>query len=286
MLDIYDGSKQLLSDNPKGLYFLTGPDYGVKKSYIDIISSKYDEVINLENLQSLIITLNQKSIIPRKDSVYVVRYDKEFIKNISNIDIKSIYNLKIPGIILCLYDDDSSEKKLDKYFSDKVIRVNNFSDNIALKHLKDKYPNINSKSISACISLSNDYYEADNFCNILSILSNSNIDMDVDIRFLFGKDLQYSESRFTKAIMDRNINAYLRELDGYEGDSNLVFYQILNTLMTMYKSGNHSNNKLWNKDNIINMFNEVYNQLKLIRQYKYDINLSLSYIGCLLMFKV
>ena len=299
MLSIQEGAKEIYSDSPKSVYFLTGPEYGVKKQYIDVLAKHYDGLIeNQSNFADLIETFSKKSLIPRPNKVYVIRYDKDFI---SKID-ENILKLNIPGTILGIYEDDSDEAKLDKKFPKNTLRINRLSKNIMSKHLSKQFEGIPSTLIETISSITDDFYKAQLVCQSLMNLSSDMLHSisKSEVKSLFGYNNQYDTSRFKDAILHRNFKAAINEIDAFEGDLSLLLYDILSVFINIskildkpeYNSYNPSNQdpdfaKNWNIYSVKRMYDIAYEQLEMLRNYSsYSPYVSLIYICSLLKFEV
>lgn len=299
MLSIQEGAKEIYSASPKSVYFLTGPEYGVKKQYIDVLTKHYDGLIeNQSNFADLIETFSKKSLIPRPNKVYVIRYDKDFI---SKLD-ENILKLNIPGTILGIYEDDSDEVKLDKKFPKNTLRINRLSKNIMSKHLSKQFESIPSTLIETISSITDDFYKAQLVCQSLINLSNDTLHSisKSEVKSLFGYNTQYDTSRFKDAIRHRNFKAAINEIDAFEGDLSLLLYDILAVFIDILKVLDMNKHnlyslrndipevvKIWNISSAKHMYDIVYDQLEILRNYSsYSPYVSLIYICSLLKFEV
>lgn len=294
MITVQDGVKQIYSDSPKPVYFLTGPEYGVKLQYINVLASRCnDQIEEYPSVLNFIDTFKKKSLIPRTNKVYIVRYDKEFISKIS-LDILKV---SIPGHLICLYQDDSDEAKLDKVFPDNVLRVNKLTPAIELKHLSKEFESLPELLIESIIEISPDFYSAKLVCNSISYLPKNiihNISRS-DLKSLFGYSVEHDSMSFKTAIASRDFKLAVNEIESYEGDLSLLLYDVLSTLLELFKvcEKNYSDSfvkpyvQKWDRASIVNMYNEVYSQLDMLRNYStYSPYISLMYICSLLQFKL
>lgn len=294
MISIQDGAKQIYSDNPKSVYFFTGPEYGVKKQYIEVLASKYNNQIEeYSTFSNIIETFSKKSLLPRSNKVYVVRYDKDFI---SKLDSK-LLSIKIPGAVVGIYQDDSDEAKLDKKFPDNVLRVNKLTPAIELKHLSKEFGSLPELLIKSIIEISPDFYSAKLVCNSISYLPKNTIHniSRSDLKSLFGYFVEHDSMSFKTAIASRDFKLAVTEIESYEGDISLLLYDVLSTLLELFKvcEKNYSDSfvkpyvQKWDRVSIVNMYNEVYSQLDMLRNYStYSPYISLMYICSLLQFKL
>ena len=294
MITVQDGVRQIYSDNPKSVYFFTGPEYGVKLQYIQILADKCDNQIEEYNSISQVIeTFSKKSLIPRPNKVYIVRYDKEFLSKIST----ELLKIKIPGYLVCLYQDDSDEAKLDKVFPDNVLRVNHLTPAISFKHLSKEFSTLPEMLIKSIIDLSPDFYSAKVMCQAAAYLPKSEIHniSKSELESLFGYEIKHETETFKTAIASRNFKVAVQEIEAYESDLSLLIYDMLSTFLEIYKvlEKSYSDSFVkpylnkWNVTSVVNMFNVAYEQLELLRNYStYSPYVSLMYICSLLQFKL
>ena len=294
MITIQDGVRQIYSDNPKSVYFFTGPEYGVKLQYIQVLADKCgNQIEEYNSISQVIETFNKKSLIPRPNKVYIVRYDKEFISKIS-LDVLKI---KIPGYLVCLYQDDSDEAKLDKAFPDNVLRVNYLTPAISLKHLSKEFDNLPEMLIKSIIGLSSDFYSAKIMCQAASYLPKDvmhNISKS-ELEALFGYEIKHNTETFKVAIASRDFKVAIQEIEAYEGDLSLLIYDMLSTFLEISKvlEKSYSDSFVkpyinkWSSKSVVSMFNIAYEQLDMLRNYStYSPYVSLMYICSLLQFKL
>lgn len=305
MLAIQDLAKQLYSNDAtiKSFYFFTGPEYGVKAEYLDMLTTYYKgNVYSYEKLADLISRFKQKSLIPVPDSLYVVRYDKDFITQLSDNLADSLLNLKIPGTIVGIYLDDKDEAKLDKYFPNNTSRINKLSEDISFKHLKNKYDNLVESHIREIVHISVDYYQANTFCQCLSLLDTSTLYSlsKSEIEFLFGYDFQSTSEKFKIAVVSRNFESCIKEIDNHVGDMQLLFYDMLSAYLELAKYVDKKSKfkllgstyvypylKLWDFKSIKYMYQLTYQQLEKLRNVStYSPYVSLIYLCGLLQFKL
>lgn len=298
MLSIQEGASILLSDNPKGIYFLTGPEYGVKKQYIDNLSNYYDgNVVEYESLDEVVEVFKKKSLVPRKDSLYIVRYDSEFTKGLSEFKANTILKLNFQGTVLGIFDSDSDESKLDKYFKDNTIRINHLTRDIRIKHLKNDYPEVNVNIIECIASYCEDYYEASNVCNACNFLGNSRLQevSTYTTMCLFGYGITFNSEKFKQYIVSKKFKYLMYQIDSYDGDYSNLFYDIFSALLDIAKviekpytdSYAKGADKIWTMKEVKYLFNTAYTQLNILRNNSsYSAYNALIYVCSLLNFRI
>ena len=299
MLDLKVGLKEIFSENPKKFYFLTGPEYGVKAQYLSNIESKFKGREEFDNFNDLINSFKTKSLIPREPKLYVIRYDLDFLKGLNADSAKRLSDAKIVGIVIGLYQEDNHESKLDKYFPDNVLRVNSLAPQILKKHLLKEFIHIPEMYIDLVVNISSDYYEAMHMCQRMNLLSMSELSSipTSDIKFLFTCGEHYNNDRFKEAIASRSYIVATEEIESYEGELSLLFYDILNTFLEIIKVlekpytdspvKKYVEAKLWDIQSAKAMFNVSYEQLEKTRNISnYPPYIALNYICSLLQFNL
>ena len=289
MLTIRDGAIELFSDSHKNVYFFTGQEYGVKKEYIDKLSSQFNYVIeNYDSFQSIIDTCKNKPLFIDHNKLYLVRYDKQFISSLNN-------NLKPHGLIIGLYEDEKDESKLDKYFPDKVIRFNLMSKEVEANHLYQHFENLPSTYISASVNMSSNYYQAYNICKTMTFMKDLDLSQS-ELFSLFGYDILSNEENFKISVAAKNFRSCIKEVDRFDGlDLSTFHYAMLSVFLDIAKCKYKSNPnsyiyqyvKKWNIEELNYLYNETINQIEKLRNYSnYDPYISIVYLLGLLNFKV
>lgn len=294
MLSLQDGVKQIYSDTPKSVYFFTGPEYGVKKQYINVLASRYSgQIEEYKTFSDIISTFSKKSLIPRSKSVFVIRYDKEF----SAKPDKQILNLNIPGVLIGIYEDESDETKLDKIFPDNTLRINLLSEGVACKHLCEEFPSLPELLIKSIVSISENFYSAQLVCTSVSNLPKESIHSlsRKDLEHLFGYEIKHDTQKFKLSIASRNFKLALQEIDAFDRDKGLLIYDILSTFLDIikafeqpyYDSYVKQYLKKWDFGSVKSMYDITYDQLELLRNNsKYSPETALTYICSLLQYQL
>lgn len=233
MLSIQEAAKEIFLGTPKQFYFFTGPDYGVKLQYINKLVTMFNNTeYEFDTLQEAYESLNKKTLIPRQPAVYIVRYDNQSAS--LSVDIG---RLKFPGILISIIDDESIESKLDKKYSNNVIRFNHMTVPIIFKNLSKGFPKIPSNIIEIVSSLDIDFYEAQLMCLSLSYLSKEDLDTFTrrDIIKLFDYNQSFDELRFKKAILNRDYKTAEYEVNKYQDEKSSLIYSILSAYLEVLK---------------------------------------------------
>lgn len=294
MLTLQDGVKQIYSDNPKSVYFFTGPEYGVKKQYINILASKYSgRIEEYEKFSDIVSTFSKKSLIPRNKSVFVVRYDKEFVAKPD----KQILSINVPGVVVGIYEDDSDESRLDKAFPNNILRINLLSEDIACKHLCTQFPDLPELLIKSVVEISENFYSAQLVCLSISYLPKGVIHSlsRKELENLFGYDIKHDTQKFKASIASRNFASAVQEIDAFEGEKSVLIYDILSAFLDIIKAFEkpYSDSyvkpylKRWDFKSVKCMYDVAYGQLELLRNNsKYSPDTALIYICSLLQYQL
>lgn len=275
MLEIRQAACEILTGNPQRLYFFTGPEYGVKYQYIQDLKSQFNNYEEHSSLLDLINILSSKSLIRRPKTVYVVRYDKDFISKL-NADIASkLKSLKFEGTVIGIYEDEKSEAKLDKYFEDNTVRINFLTTENIIKNLSKEYSNLSEIHIRHIADMGADLYQCQSMCKSLSLLDaklTHSMSKD-EFEALFAYSSNCNIDRFKSSIAARNIKVALIELDKYDGDYSTLIYDVLSTFIEIAKvfEKKYSDSfvkkymNVWNPDFLNYMYDLTFEQLEKLR---------------------
>lgn len=295
MLSIQDAGLSIMGDSPKHMYVLGGIEHGIKEQYIDILTKKIGHKIESESATDVFAMMNRKHIIPLSPAVYVIRYDKSFLAKLNPQYAEEISRCTIIGTIVLVYEAEADVKKLDKYFPDNTVIINNIESKHICKYLKRDFPNLSDNYIQIAAKHASDYFQAKNICRCLNSIQGSISLTEANIMWLFGLDKLYSDKELAAAIASRNFRAIIHISEHYEGDDkNYILYQFLNCMIELdkltdnkhYSSPLKDYAKYWTRPDIYYMFNHTYNAISQLRAgYSTDIDLYIVYLSALLRFK-
>ena len=296
-MQIQEAGKQILSGNPGKFYIFVGEEYGIKSKYISFLKDHYskypDSYKEVDSMMSLIDLMSTKHIIPLSPCLYIVRYDEDFIKNISESMNKKIKNLNIVGTIVCIYQSDKHSSKCIKYLPDYTVSFDTVNPAYIQKYLKNDFPNLNDKLIDKICSYGMDYSTSYRICDSLNYLDVIDV-TDAQIDNIFAMDHNSSDNQFRLGVASRNFKYLIDTLEEYPGNMDSLYYVILNTMVEIDKLKRTRNNytdisqylKYWEYEDIYNMFMNTYEELKRLRSNtSYDMKESLIYILSLLQFR-
>lgn len=296
MITIQELGLSIMSDCPKQFYIIGGSEYGVKDKYIDKLTNLYGNREEYPSVSSLIDVLSVKHLIPLPSSLYVVRYDEEFVSTASHELAHKIKSLKFKGSILCLYQESKHITKLDKIFPECTAVVEPVNIKFIVKYLHEDFPRLDDRSIKIGAECASSYGHARKICYSMSqadpeILARMS---EHDIRKLFACESSSQEADIQKAIASRNFNAACKLLSSYEGNPDTIMYTILQTMIELEKvltskyatSNVRDYAKFWKLEDVYHMFMNAYDELSKLRSNtSTNIESSLIYLFGLLTFK-
>lgn len=295
MLSIQEVGLEIMNGTPRKLYFFGGPEYGVKLRYIKMISSKYDNrIVQYDSMNSLITMLSTKRLVPLPPSVYVIRYDDEFVSHLDTEYVRKINAAKIVGTVVCIYDTDKSLQKIDKYFPNNTVRIENVSKRFIVSYLHMDFPKLPDKLIDIAADIAVDYNQAQIFCKSFSFGDVESLYMipEEDIKKLFGSVCHYNDDQVKLCIASRNYKAIMTCYESYEGDTDSFIYSVMSTMIELEKiscsprvdSKLREYLKLWKRKDIYNMFMQAYETLLNLRTISNSAEECVVYLAGLLQF--
>lgn len=295
MLPIQKVGTEIMSKNPGRFYAFVGPEYGVKRTYLDLLEQVYGSSVESSSVQAVLSMMNTKHLIPLSPTLYVVRYDEDFIKSLDNNSASHIQSSNIIGTVVCIYDDLKHESKLDKYLPNYTVSFDTMSKASLLKNLQKAHQNLDTTVLNRICNICIDYADALNMANAIEV---SNVgasldDSDDAFRQLFGRDQADQSKMFRVAVASRNFNLCCKIIDECSSDLSSFFYIMLNTFSELEKckcstyadSDLRSCVKHWDVKDLYTMFCNVYRSLKKSRYMSMDLLDELVYLCSLLKFQ-
>lgn len=296
MLPIQQLGLEILGDNPKNFYVFGGPEYGIKRKYIEKLTEYYKgNKVESPSVLELINMMSVKHLVPLKPTVYVVRYDETFTSQLNDKVVKKLKSAKIVGTIVCIYEDSKSITKLNKFFPDNVTSIDVVGTQMISKYLKSDYPELDDRYINIASTISDNYGHAQCICKSLVSCKPATLGAmtDAEIAELFGKDSTYSDKELRQAIASRNFRAVITCASTFSGNHDSVIYAFLSVAVEMDKifdsrwvdSELSEFAKQWTRLDIYNLFMQAYHQLELLRSMSIDPMNCIYYLAALLGFK-
>lgn len=280
MVTLQEAGKRILSGNPDKFYIFCGEDYGIKKRYLQNIVASYDGRVQIcDTVDSVLNLMSHKHIIPLEPKAYVVKYDDSFISNLSDKYAKRCSESKIIGTLVVFVDNEKHSKKCDKYFPNCAIDFVKTNPKFVFKYLVDDYaPLVPEDTIKQIVEMCKDYNSADIVCEIASRVSKPQEFTDIQ-RFYYDAD--FSDSKLMRQLIaNKKFTESIDILDKLPSCES-AYYAILSALLDLEKSSNNC----WSNEDIVNMYNQVYNQIALSRKYTIDIYNSVVYLLALMRFE-
>ena len=295
MRTIQEVGKEILSNNPASFYVFIGPEYGVKEKYIKLLEQHYDNKVEAEKVSDILNLMKTKHLIPLKPTLYVVRYDEQFISDLSSATETIIKNAKIVGTIVCIYEQSNHTTKINKYLDNFTVHIDTVSSQFVNKYLHGDFPKLCDNLINVAVKYCDNYSQARNMCRSMStvpaqkLLSLS----DNEIANMLGRVTLSSEKQLRKGIASRNFAYLVTILNNYSEDVDTIFYSIMSTLLDLEKliKNKYTESDLreyidrWTLKDIYYMFMNTYEELKRSRSNSYNIENGIIYLLSLLKFK-
>lgn len=293
---IQDVATEILTDTPDKFYIFGGSEYGLKSKYIEIMKSHYGgRVREMPTVDSVFGLMSHKQLIPLLPSLYIVRYDLDFVKAVDGTTHKYIESLNIIGTIVCIYDSPSHLSKLNKHLPQYTVIIDEVSPKVRHKYLCTDYSGLSPRCVDMIVNCSSSYYQNDTLCRALSYLSEHTLDSmsNTDILNTFGYTQNDAETQFKNNIINRNYRKLLISLSSLP-DLELVYYWIFQSLMniekmlhTEYRSNyTHKRSKPpWTLEDVYNMFTDTYNHFINHRKYADSTEYDIIFLISLLQYK-
>ncbi len=276
MITIQEVGTEILNGNPRNFYIFGGNEYGIKMKYVSILKKHYNDNFECyDSVMDLIHFMRTKHFIPLVPTLYVVRYDDQFVSSLDDDTANVLKNTNIIGTIICIYDNDKQLQKLDKQFPDNTVSIGKVSDKYIEKYLKDDFPDIPDNCIKIVTSICTDYSNAVNICNELNGIPKIDLlalkESDIKSSVFIPDDGTYS-NKVKKCIASRNYSVIVQALESYHTTLDNFLYDILSTLIELEKLNCVKSDsellpyiKRWKIPDIYNMFQWTYRILNEIR---------------------
>lgn len=290
MLTIQQAGMEILGNNPGYLYFFCGTEYGVKNKYIEHLSTLFNHVMEVDSLDELFTSFNKKRLISTSSTLYICRYDFDFLKKLDVNRVK-----KQDGCcVVAVYEDEKSFSRLNKVFPDNVVRFDAVSDKFVLKYLSNDFPDIDERYLNlVAVSCTGGYGQAKIVCSQFNCIRNSLSTIeDEKLLSLAGLGSKLTEQNMMKYAAARNFSGVMKVVDSFEGDvSNLINGMChvaieLDKAMDSRSPTEYSKYvKFWSREDVYNFFDQAYTQtLSMRSSLSTDAYSVMVYIASLLRF--
>ncbi len=291
MLSIQQVGKEILTNNPGKFYVFNGNEYGIKEKYIEHLKQFYGDYAEYETVKSVLNLFKKKRIIPLPPKLYIVRYDEEFISQLSQKTEDEIRITKISGTVICLYSIKKHCDKTAKYLPAYTVEIGEVDKRFIIKYLKSDFPQLNEIVINEIAKFSENYSHAVNVArSICEYGENADRISNEDFGKVFDWNHTVNEKQFAEGIASRNFEYCINTMETYQGEKDTLIYTILSTCLELEKCLMKKSSALkkyadrWNIEDIYNLFNQAYCKLKELRTITADSYGALIYLISLLQF--
>lgn len=294
MLTIQQVGLEVLQNTPRSLYIFGGSEYGIKSKYIEILKDHYGGIQECSKFGDISDTMSAKHLIPLKPKLYVVRYDEQFIKDLTPEYARKISKLNIIGTVVLIYEHSTHVNKCDKLLPDNTVTIDKVDTRFIFKYLKGDFPSLPDNILQIVATVSYDYGHAQNICRSLVNVDDAasfNSITPSQVQRFFGIDTSLSEDELKCLIASKNYNALIHVLDECD-DVDQLPYTILATMVELEKL--HCNTytesnlrpyvKQWSRKDIYNMFDITYDALNQLRTITSDSKNIMMYLFSMLKF--
>lgn len=289
------GTEIAIDKKPAKFYVMLGPEYGIKQFYMELLSQIYlGKVVEADSCQSILDLMNKKHLIPLQPTLYIVRYDADFVSHLSNTTARELAKTSIVGTIVCLYEDEKVQAKFEKYLPNDSIYIPYLSKEHCINHLSKTYKKIPIAAVRIAANISSSYGQALQICKALSAIPTEvvkNVD-GITLEKTFGYSSESTHDQIKLSIAAKNAPNLLILLMSYNGDYGDVIYDFLSTMTELdkLKSLKYGDSPLrkyvskWSESDIYYMFCHSYSALQCIRSISPDPELPVYILVSLLGF--
>ena len=295
MRSVQDVGTEILTGNPQSFYIFAGSEYGIKRQYIESLTSHYGECKEYGDVNSVIKFMSMKHMFPVAPAVYVVRYDEDFVSSLDDAMVAKIRKCNIIGTLVCIYEQPKHINKLDKYLPEYTVSLDAVNPQFIAKYLRKEFTSVDDRAIQLAVSLATDYNQARLICGALSTIDTSELMKytDADIAHTFGKEPVSTDTLVKIGVASRNFKYLSEVLDAYQDNLDSFLYSMLSALVELDKiAGNkYAQSPLreyvnrWTSRDVYNMFCHIYNEIKKIRTVSQDPKHSIIYLMGLTQFQ-
>lgn len=296
MISIQELGKEILSNQFRKFYVFLGQEYGVKRKYLDIMTSFYNgRHTEIASMKDFINMMKVKQLIPLQPTLYTVRYDLDFIKSLGPTTAATIERLNYSGTCVCIYEDNSLKDKIDKHLPNACTVIDAVNPVFIKKYLLSDYPGLDEGLAGVAANVSVNYGQAQNIAHAMLCADSNKLRsmQEVDIANLFGISSQSNEKHLQMCIASRNFNAIIKAIEKYPQIDDTIFYVFMQTMNELEKIKTYKNTdsplkqyqQHWTEEDIYNYFCHAYNTLKKVRiGLTADVENLLIYLAALLQF--
>ena len=291
MLSIQEVGTQILQDNPKSFYVFGGTEYGIKQKYIKKLTEFYGgRCKDVTSVQEILDFMSTKHLFLPEDSVYVVRYDTDFISKLSEQVANKIKSTKILGTIICIYEQESHTSKCNKFLGDYTVEINSPAKEFIAKYIRNDMSELSDEYVQTISQVCDSYAQAQMMGCSLSYCKGTYTPETV--AKVLGPLYVSDSSKLKIGIASRNFKYILQLLNTNPEAIDSIHYIIFSTLLELEKllGQKYSNSDLqpyvkrWTREDIYNLFMITFKELQKLRSVSSNTYTSCIYILSLLPF--
>lgn len=298
MISIQDVGTEIFEGRPRPLYIFLGDEYGIKVKYIKLLQNKLNYAVqSVDKVADLVKFLSTKHLIPLQPTIYLVRYDEEFVSKVDASMAEQLLQLKYQGVIILLYEQQKHATKLSKLFPNNAVAIEKVSSRFLFKYLRQDFPQVPDRIINALLTRIDSYYALQLICSSISASPEAIQRLsgmpDSEICKLFGVETVAEDKLVKLATASRNFKVLVSLFERYSGSDDSFLYAMLSAVIELEKvlvnsrveSDLRQYAKAWTLEDVYNMFMQIYNQLNALRTITQDSTSVLLYLCSLLQFK-
>ena len=271
MITIQQFGTEVMQGHPRNFYAFCGSEYGVKMKYIKILTKHYSgRKVEMDSVEKVLKMMSVKRMLPLEPTLYVVRYDDEFLKVLDKY-VSKLKKMKIVGTIVAVYDTDIAMFRCEKQIPDNLVDFEPVDKRFVFKYLKADFPELEDNVINNVLDSVYDYISAYNICYSLdSVDRNIRVCLNSDdIKRTFCSDQSVNIDLIKYGIAARDARYCFNIMSLYDGAADAIVYPILSALLEIekgltYKKGNSYAMKhlqAWNIFDVQQMFQNLYELL-------------------------
>jgi len=241
-MKLHELQKQIVSKKLDKVYVFTGEEIGIMDNYLDkIYSIVGGDVVRTESVQEAYARMTQRRIsgTPR---CFVVRDDKEFLKQDKIWD--TVFSLadKSPDYLILIYSSIDKRSKFYKQNTERITEFEKLSPELLVKYISKELPGIKERDAYKLAEICECNYsrillECDkirHYAHRTHRKSNGAVDFGKAMNILIEQGVIFQPIgditfKFTDAILTRdyqNTSRYLREAR-LKGESEVMILSIL-----------------------------------------------------------
>ena len=232
-----------------------------------------------------------KRLVLESPSLYVVRYDEDFVSKLDEKTSSYVKSAKIPGTIVCLYENNKHCKKVEKFLSDYTVCIDKVDKRFILKYLHSEFKRLPDDVLEFVSGHSRNYGHARNVATCISYLDRDSISSLSKLEL--SKMCSFSEESdsIVNEIIRKDINYLLCNVCNGDVEDSYIYAFLsasleLEKVLSTPSSLNYKNySRFWTIEDSYNLFVHSYDMIKKIRSLSCSPTNCLIYLISLLSFR-